>query len=163
MPITRYGCYFWNVYFTLTAGCSTAELPRNILNCHLNAQVRVFYWFFNNLQPSISRWYTTVCMPKKDTRTYADRSEYLKKAVANRRRKLRAKAIEYGGGKCHICGYDTCTRALSFHHKDPSQKDFGLSARGLTRSWDKIKVELDKCILLCANCHMEVHEGITKL
>jgi predicted HNH restriction endonuclease len=102
-------------------------------------------------------------MPKKDNRTYADRAEYLKKAVADRRRKLRDKAIEYGGGKCQICGYRRCSRSLSFHHKDPAQKDFGLSARGLTRSWEKIKTELDKCVLLCANCHMEVHEGITKI
>lgn len=105
-----------------------------------------------------------MCMPKKkDTRTYADRAEYLKKAVAERRRKIRAQAIAYGGGACQVCGYKKCTRALSFHHKDPKQKDFGLSARGLTRSWEKTKVELDKCVLLCANCHMEVHEGLTKI
>ncbi len=103
-------------------------------------------------------------MPKKkDTRTYKDRAEYLKKAVAKRRKVLRAKAIEYGGSKCAVCGYDTCKRALSFHHKDPSQKDFGLSARGLTRSWEKTKTELDKCILVCANCHMEIHEGLVKI
>jgi hypothetical protein len=104
-----------------------------------------------------------VYMPKKDTRTYADRAEYLKKAVARRRRELRARAIKYGGGKCQICGYKKCGRALSFHHKDPTQKDFGLSARGFTRSWDKIQVELDKCVLLCANCHMEVHENLAKI
>lgn len=100
---------------------------------------------------------------KKDTRTYADRAEYLKQAVAKRRQKMRALAIEYGGGKCSVCGYKKCTRALSFHHKDPAQKDFGLSARGLTRSWEKTKAELDKCILVCANCHMEIHQGITKI
>jgi predicted HNH restriction endonuclease len=99
-------------------------------------------------------------MPRKDNRTYADRADYLKRAVAERRRKLRDMAIEYGGGKCSRCGYNKCKRALSFHHLDPSKKDFGLSARGLTRSWEKTKVELDKCILLCANCHMEVHEEI---
>lgn len=103
-------------------------------------------------------------MPKKkDTRTYADRSDYLKHAVAERRKKLRMMSIEYGGGECKLCGYKKSSRALSFHHKDPDQKDFGLSARGLTRSWEKIQKELDKCVLLCANCHMEVHEGITKL
>lgn len=100
---------------------------------------------------------------KKDTRKYADRAEYLKKAVADRRRKLKEMAIVYGGGKCQICGYKKSKSALSFHHKDPSQKDFGLSVRGLTRSWEKVKRELDKCILVCANCHMELHEGITKL
>lgn len=101
-------------------------------------------------------------MPKKDTRTYADRAEYLKKAVADRRRRLRQKAVEYGGGECQLCGYKKCINALSFHHKDPTQKDFGLSARGLTRSWEKMKPEIDKCILVCANCHAEMHAGLIK-
>lgn len=72
-------------------------------------------------------------------------------------------AREYKGGKCMLCGYDKCSRALSFHHLDPSKKDFGLSERGLTRSWERIKKEIDKCILVCANCHMELHEGIAQL
>ena len=87
----------------------------------------------------------------------------MKKAVAKRRKKLREMAREYKGGKCQICGYDKCSRALSFHHVDPKEKAFGISVRGLTRSWEKIKTEIDKCVLLCANCHMEVHEGITQL
>jgi len=72
-------------------------------------------------------------------------------------------AIEYKGGRCSICGYKRCQRSLSLHHLDPKKKDFGLSSKGLTRSWERIKKEIDKCILLCANCHMEVHEGITQL
>jgi hypothetical protein len=102
-------------------------------------------------------------MPKKETRSYADRAEYIKAAVAKRRKKVRLMAIEYGGGCCQICGYKKCNRALGFHHKDPTKKDFGLSASGLTRSWDKTKAELGKCILVCANCHMEIHEGIAVL
>jgi 5-methylcytosine-specific restriction endonuclease McrA len=108
-----------------------------------------------------TRWYTHLCMP--DTRTYADRADYLKKAVAARRRKLRDMAIGYGGGRCFICGYNRSKRALVFHHLDPKRKDFGLSMRGLTRSWEKMRAELDKCVLLCANCHSEVHDGITQL
>jgi len=103
-------------------------------------------------------------MPKqKEKRTYADRAEYMRKAVKKRRKKLREMAREYKGGKCQICGYDKCPRALSFHHVDPKEKSFGISARGLTRSWEKIKEEIDKCVLLCANCHMELHEGMTQL
>lgn len=100
-------------------------------------------------------------MPEK--RTYADRAEYLREAVKRRRKRLREMAREYGGGKCAICGYMKSTRALVFHHKDPDQKDFGLSVKGLTRSWDKMRKEIDKCILLCSNCHAEVHDGITQL
>ena len=98
-----------------------------------------------------------------DTRTYADRAEYLKQAVSKRRKKLRDMALEYAGGKCAVCGYNKCNRALSFHHLDPTKKDFGLSVKGITRSWEKTQKELDKCILLCANCHMEVHDNITQL
>lgn len=98
-----------------------------------------------------------------ETRTYADRAEYLKKAVALRRKRLREMAREYKGNRCAICGYRKSQRALSFHHLNPKKKDFGLSANGLTRSWERIKKELDKCILICANCHMEVHDGITQL
>lgn len=98
-----------------------------------------------------------------ERRKYADRAEYLIKAVIKRRRRLKVMAIEYKGGKCQICSYNKCVAALVFHHLDPYQKDFGLSMRGLTRSWEKIKQELDKCILLCANCHQEVHDGITNL
>jgi hypothetical protein len=98
-----------------------------------------------------------------DKRRYADRAEYLIKAVRERRKRLREMAREYKGGKCVICGYNKCSRALTFHHKDPGEKDFGLSEKGLTRSWKKILEELDKCVLLCANCHAEVHDGLAKI
>ncbi len=62
-----------------------------------------------------------------------------------------------------ICGYKRCSAALDFHHIDSKAKEFGLSANGLTRSWEKMKAELDKCVLICANCHREVHAGIAQL
>ena len=102
-------------------------------------------------------------MQRKETRTYADRAEYLKLAVIKRRKKVRDMALEYKGGSCQICGYKKSKRALSFHHVDPKKKDFGISFRGFTRSWEKTKTELDKCILLCMNCHMEIHDGVTQL
>ena len=94
---------------------------------------------------------------KKDKRKYADRKEYLIKAVCKRRKELRLKAIAYKGGRCQICGYDRCIEALEFHHLNGSKKEFGISYKGITRSWEKIKNELDKCILVCANCHREIH------
>jgi len=78
-------------------------------------------------------------------------------AVTKRRKKLKKLAVEYKGGKCSICGYNKCIEALQFHHLDPNVKDFGLSSHGLTRSWKKIKDELDKCVLVCSNCHAELH------
>jgi transcription elongation factor Elf1 len=98
-----------------------------------------------------------------ETRTYADRAEYLKKAVAKRRRKLREMVVAYKGGKCVLCGYHKYVGAFALHHIDGNQKEFGLSARGLTRSWKRVKSEADKCVLVCMNCHQELHGGVTQL
>ena len=78
-------------------------------------------------------------------------------AVQRRRDKLKLMAIEYKGGKCLKCGYDKCPAALDFHHRDESQKEFGISKGGNTHGWEKMKPELDKCDLLCSNCHREEH------
>lgn len=72
------------------------------------------------------------------------------------RRRLKARAIEYKGGKCVLCGYDKCNAALEFHHLERATKGFGLSKEGRIRSWQSIRTEIDKCILVCANCHREV-------
>lgn len=55
-------------------------------------------------------------------------------------------------------GYNKCIAALEFHHLDPNEKDFGIASSGATRTFEKIKVELDKCIMVCANCHREIHD-----
>jgi hypothetical protein len=95
-----------------------------------------------------------------DKRKYSDRKEYLKKAVSIRRKKIKKMSIEYKGGSCQICNYNKCIDALEFHHLDPNEKDFGISAKGITRAWKKVKEELDKCILVCSNCHREIHAGL---
>ena len=66
-------------------------------------------------------------------------------------------AITYKGGKCQSCGYNKCLEALEFHHIDPKQKDFSISQYGHSRSWERVRKELDKCVILCANCHREIH------
>lgn len=84
------------------------------------------------------------------------RRAYLRLAIVEIRRRLKVKAIAYKGGKCEICGYSKCPAAFDFHHVDPSVKDFGIS--GNTRSFEKLRPELDKTMLLCANCHRELHD-----
>lgn len=74
------------------------------------------------------------------------------------RTKIKYESVQYKGGKCAICNYNKCIKALEFHHLDPTQKDFSISS--ISKSFESIKKELDKCILLCANCHREVHAGI---
>ena len=86
-------------------------------------------------------------------------SKRRKGCVVAWRQRAKLKAIAYKGGACQGCGYGKCVRSLQFHHIDPAGKDFGIG-RASARSWARIQVELDKCVLLCANCHGEVHEGI---
>lgn len=77
------------------------------------------------------------------------------------RKNIKMKMVEYKGGKCEICGYNKCIEALEFHHINPKEKDFSIS--GGTKSFNSLKSELDKCVLVCANCHREIHSGITEL
>lgn len=83
-------------------------------------------------------------------------------AVTNWRRRLKLKAVAYKGGSCVLCGYNRYVGNLEFHHLY-SNKDFSLSESGITRSWERVKKELDKCVMLCSNCHKEVHAGIAQL
>ena len=83
--------------------------------------------------------------------------------MVNRRRiGLKEKAIKYKGSECRKCGYNRCLTALEFHHLDPKAKDFQISGAH-SRSWAAIKKELDKCVMLCANCHRELGHGDWKL
>jgi predicted HNH restriction endonuclease len=97
---------------------------------------------------------------RKDSRTYADRREYLKHAVAKRRRVLKIRAIQIMGAKCRICDYDKHQGVLDFHHVDPQLKSFGISSGGFSRSWASIQKEIQKCVLVCANCHREIELGL---
>lgn len=76
------------------------------------------------------------------------------------RKELKRKAVNYKGGKCEACGYNKCLAALSFHHKDPKEKDFNISDLMPFISWKAIKKEISRCYLLCLNCHCEVHAGL---
>jgi len=99
---------------------------------------------------------------ENDTRTKFCCIKCKNKAATDRFRKnQKVKAVSYKGGCCELCGYNKSIQALQFHHRDPNEKDFGIAAGGHTRVWDKVKLELDKCVLLCANCHTEVHAGIS--
>jgi transposase len=82
-------------------------------------------------------------------------------ATGRRRHLLKRILVEEAGGKCVLCGYSRCDRALEFHHLDPGTKEFELGYRGCTRSLASLRAEASKCALLCSNCHAEVEAGIT--
>lgn len=82
--------------------------------------------------------------------------------MKSRREATKIRAIQYKGGSCVSCGYSRCAASLTFHHMDPSKKDFQISGNH-TRSWITIQRELDKCVLLCRNCHGELHAGVLSI
>lgn len=79
-------------------------------------------------------------------------------SVKDSRHKKKVELVAYKGGKCEICGYSKCIQALEFHHLNPEEKDFNISSS--SKSLNELKKEIDKCILVCANCHREIHANI---
>ena len=76
------------------------------------------------------------------------------------RDRIKERVVIAMGGKCQSCGYDTCLQALECHHIDPNTKNFSIGGGSLTRNWEDTKNEFRKCVLVCSNCHREIHAGI---
>jgi DNA-binding CsgD family transcriptional regulator len=161
-------------------GCSKSTISYHCKNNGLNAdktipdkiisQIREYYKN-HTIKETANKFnigtatVTKYCYNKRILLTKEERISKNIERVKKRRRKLKELAVEYKGGCCEIkhCGYNKCVDALEFHHLDPTQKDFGIASKGITRSWDKVKEELDKCIMVCSNCHREIHAGLIKL
>ena len=80
--------------------------------------------------------------------------------VVELRRETKRRAVNALGGRCGGCGGLHVAAAFDLHHIDGKEKSFGLADGGINRRWDVVLAELGKCILLCANCHAEVHAGL---
>lgn len=74
--------------------------------------------------------------------------------VKNFRKHVKVVAVQTMGNACQICGYDRCIQALELHHINPDEKEISFS---VINSWDTLYAELAKAILVCANCHREIH------
>lgn len=81
-------------------------------------------------------------------------------AVVVFRRRQKARAVTFMGSICAGCGRDGPPALFEFHHRNAAEKDFGLSESGIPRRWERVVSELAKCVMLCANCHREVHAGV---
>lgn len=79
-----------------------------------------------------------------------------RKSKNNRNNEQKQWAVNLLGGKCCLCGYNKCLAALDFHHTDPSKKDFTIASK---KKQSDLEKELKKCILVCRNCHAEIHCG----
>lgn len=82
--------------------------------------------------------------------------------TTNKRKRIKINLVKCHGGKCNICGYDKCITALQFHHIEPNKKDFNIAKAGGIIAFNKALDETKKCILVCSNCHSEIHAGINK-
>lgn len=94
--------------------------------------------------------YCSRCKPPRITR-YQN--------VKNFRRNRKLELVEYKGGKCSICGYSKIPSILEFHHRNPSEKSFtiGSGKDHHKKTWEEVLKEVDKCELVCPNCHKEIH------
>lgn len=98
-----------------------------------------------------NRIYCYTCSPEQ--KQYGNQYQGIKS------RAIKHQLILYKGGKCQKCGYNKCEGALQFHHLDPKEKDFTIGQVSLSKelNMDILYQEVDKCILVCANCHAEIH------
>jgi hypothetical protein len=83
--------------------------------------------------------------------------------VVQFRRRTKLRAVDSLGGRCRGCDGAFPVVAFEFHHLEAGAKEFAISSDGIPRPWEKVAAELEKCVLLCANCHREVHAGVREL
>ena len=128
-------------------GYSQGVIIVNMRQCEICGQQ------FEIMENGWTRKFCYTCAPHEDENmSHAQ-------AVTIKRRAIKKMLIERAGGKCSNCGYNKCVRALEFHHLNPEEKDFGIS-KTLTKSISALKEEVDKCVLLCSNCHAEEHQRL---
>lgn len=80
-------------------------------------------------------------------------------SVSDYRRNRKINLLRVAGNKCNLCGYDKAISALEFHHIDPTQKEYSIASKGTCHNIQKDLLEVKKCILVCSNCHREIHEN----
>lgn len=104
-------------------------------------------FYTNGFTPKGTRKYKGMCKECENTR---NKERYIEKIK---------EVLDTDILECSICGYSKCYAALEFHHLDPNEKEYVISNMR-NHNISNLKKEIDKCILLCANCHREVHNGV---
>ena len=128
--------------------------------CNKNKPIEEFAW---RSKPNNKRHAECKVCHRKVRKAYYEKSGEKDKIIARnyeRRRKTREWLQQYKQElRCNRCGYDKAI-ALQFHHTDPNSKEYCI-AEAVHRAWSvkRLQVEIDKCEVLCANCHIEEHHG----
>ena len=119
---------------------------------------------FNYCTKTISK-YLKVNSPNYSNLTTDEYNKKRKKDISNAvmkwRQDKKIKLVDYKGGCCQVCKYNKSIGALEFHHVDSNEKDFTISSKSY--AFERLKKEVDKCVLLCSNCHIEVHQEIKNI
>ncbi len=103
---------------------------------------------------------TNPAIPGVKTRLSVESKQTKKNSKSNRAKRIKSELVDLHGGECIRCGYKKCIKALQFHHRNPAEKEFELDIRSIcSRAETVILAEASKCDLLCANCHIEVHDA----
>lgn len=123
------------------------------LDVHVNT---IYYWMLKHKLQTTPKKLCKRCGTDKEESFDPDRHTVCRSCRHKRCRGKKEKAVAYKGGKCVNCGYNKCFAALDFHHLKPEEKEYQWNTLRF-KSWDKIIKELDKCVLLCKNCHTEKH------
>lgn len=107
-----------------------------------------------------------LCGERRPERFYRKPKSECKQCFNRRRaqqiQRNRAIVVEKMGGKCQLCGYARCEAALELHHRVADEKDpkYNTIKNG---NIERLLREAAKCILVCANCHREIHAGIVTI
>ena len=131
-------------------------LTRKCKWCQIEKSIEEFYCD-RSYKDGVGRSYSCKQCAMDYQRRY-NRANRAKVTEASRlkRRHIKELLVSENGGKCSICGYSRYLGALEFHHTDPSKKDYHVAQTGI----HKAREEAKKCILVCSNCHMEIHGGV---
>jgi hypothetical protein len=112
-------------------------------SCKVELPVSAFY--SNGYQPNGKKKYKSKCKKCQTIRDNTRKEDIVLRVI--------------GSYSCNLCGYNKCKQALEFHHLDPKIKEYSITSLN-THKEDTIIKELEKCILVCANCHREIHYGM---
>lgn len=115
----------------------TIGIMKHCPKCNLNKPIKEFYI-------------------RRGEQTHSYCKKCVNEQTLNRQRNLKAEAVKYKGSVCTVCNGVFHPAAYDFHHPDPTQKDYSLGNKKNLKLEAHI-TELDKCVLVCSNCHRTLH------
>jgi len=145
--VTHNGTSFYSNQRLYCLDCSPIQEPKNYPHKYYCPQCKQI------LTKNDFHWHTKL----QDIRHNAECKQCCNENNRQKMLYIKQKWVDYAGGCCSKCGYNKCLAALEFHHVDPNTKDTNFKSLIKTLKDNQIEAELKKCILVCSNCHRELH------